>query len=90
MRILWRLSVNLPRWFSAHAGEGSPCTFPMRPEGCALSAMLGQDAAERLCAVWGGLNVIVPNLRRGGPLKPEILARLERGERPDPLRRICA
>ena len=64
---------------------GQSLYIPHAPEGCALSAMLGQDAAERLCAVWGGLNVIVPNLRRGGPLKPEILARLERGERPGPI-----
>lgn len=61
---------------------GRACFVPFKPEGFLLD-LLGARRAELLCTAFGGMHIVVPNLRRGEPFKDRILSRLEAGENPD-------
>lgn len=61
---------------------GRKCFVPLKAGGFLLD-LLGPRRAELLCSAFGGMHIIVPNLRRGGPFKERIISRLEAGEKPD-------
>ena len=64
------------------ARGGRSLFIPKKPCGYLLE-LLGSQRMGYLCAVFGGMQVVVPNLRRGEPFKDRILSRLEAGEKPD-------
>ena len=43
---------------------GRACFVPFKPEGFLLD-LLGARRAELLCTAFGGMHIVVPNLRRG-------------------------
>lgn len=56
--------------------------IPRKPVGYLLE-LLGSERMDQLCAEFGGMQVVIPNIRKGEPFKPQIIARLKRGEKPD-------
>ena len=57
--------------------------IPRKPvAGSPLSAVLGMERMERLCAAFGGLRVTLPNRRKGEPFKDRIVRMLENGKSP--------
>ena len=61
---------------------GRSCFIPRKPTGFLLE-LLGRQRMAPLCTKFGGMQIVVPNLRRGEPFKGRILSRLEAGEKPD-------
>ena len=61
---------------------GRSLYIPRKPTGYLL-ALLGPQRMAALCGEFGGMQIVVPNLRRGEPFKSQIIARLEAGEKPD-------
>ena len=56
--------------------------IPRKPTGFLLE-LLGRQRMAALCTEFGGMQIVVPNLRRGEPFKGRILSRLEAGEKAD-------
>ncbi len=57
--------------------------IPRKPvAGSPLSAVLGMERMERLCAAFGGLRVTFPNRRKGEPFKDRIVRMLSSGKSP--------
>ena len=56
--------------------------IPRKPTGFLLE-LLGRQRMAAPCTEFGGVQIVVPNLRRGEPFKRRILSRLEAGEKPD-------
>lgn len=61
---------------------GRSCFIPRKPTGFLLK-LLGRQRMAALCTKFGGMQIVVPNQRRGEPFKGRILSRLEAGEKPD-------
>lgn len=62
---------------------GRSCFIPRKPTGGLLLELLGRQRMAALCAEFGGMQIVVPNLRKAEPFKSRIVSRLEGGEKPD-------
>ena len=56
--------------------------FPRKRTGILLER-LGRQRMAALCTEFRAMQIVVPNLPRGEPIKRRILSRLESGEKPD-------